>query len=238
MEPRVDPDILQQVRALLVRDLKLPPDRPLPEEMPLFGSDIDLDSLDMLLLVTSLERQFGVRIANRAVGQEVFTSVGSLAQYVQLNRATANSPVAATAATPTDWLSRLPHGPAFRFVSVVNEVRPGELARGCWNLAGSEPFFAAHFPGNPIVPGVLIAEALAQLSGLAGPAADQSPAKLAHVDVRFLQPVAPPASIELLTRFAGAIGSLQNFQVTARVGAADVAQGTIALARQTRDAAP
>jgi 3-hydroxyacyl-[acyl-carrier-protein] dehydratase len=119
----------------------------------------------------------------------------------------------------------------------VAEVRPGESARGSWTLTGSEPFFAAHFPGNPIVPGVLIAEALAQLSGLAGPAGEASAAKLAHVDVRFLQPVAPPAEIQLICRFAGAIGSLQNYQVTARLGSADVAQGTIALVRQNRDPA-
>jgi len=208
----IDPDILSQVRALLIRDLKLPADRQLPEDMPLFGSDIDLDSLDMLLLVTSLERQFGVRIASRTVGQQVFATVGSLARYVQENRST---PIAAapSTATPTDWLAQLPHGPGFRFVSTITEVTPGQSARGVWNLTGNEPFFADHFPNNPIVPGVLLAEALAQLSGLAGPPTSQPGGMLAHIDVRFLAPVRPPAQIELLSSFTGALGSLQNFQV-------------------------
>lgn len=234
MQPTLDPDILQQVRSLLIRDLKLPPDRPLPEEMPLFGSDIDLDSLDMLLLVTSLERQFGVRIANRQVGQAVFASVGSLARHVQEHRTAPTAPTP----PPTDWLSRLPHGPAFRFVSRVAEVQPGQSARGFWTLTGAEPFFVAHFPGNPIVPGVLIAEALAQISGLTGPDDAQGSAKLAHVDVRFLQPVKPPAEIELISRFAGALGPLQNFQVSARTAAGEVAQGSIALARQATEPSP
>jgi len=230
MTPPLDPDILQQIRTILRRDLKLEPEAALPDEMPFFGGEVDLDSLDMLLLVTSIERQFGVHIPNEAVGKEVFQNVSSLARYVQGHRGTAGPP-AKVAVVPVDWLSHLPHGPEFRFVSRVIEVRPGESARGVWALNGTEPFFAGHFPGKPIVPGMLIAEALAQLSGLAGPVGSGAGGKLAQVDVRFEQAVAPPVEIELASRVVRVLGPLQHFDVIAQVGQTILARGSITLHR-------
>jgi len=230
MSGGLDPDIIQQVRILLRRDLKLGADEPLPEDMPFFGGKIDLDSLDMLLLVTSIERQFGVRIANESVGAQVFQSVGALARYIQNNRGKP-SVTPAAAAVQTDWLAYLPHGPEFRFISSVAEVRLGEMARGTWDLTGSEPFFAGHFPGDPIVPGVLIAEALAQISGLAGGPGGARHRKLAQIDIRFEEAAAPPVSIELSANVVGQIGALQKCDVTAQVGSKVLARGSITLHR-------
>lgn len=226
----LDPEILEQTRSILRRDLKLGATDPLPEAMPFFGGDVDLDSLDMLLLVTSIERHFGVRIPNEAVGKEVFQNVGSLARYVQDHRGEA--PVKGVVVVArSDPLAGLPHGKEFRFVSRVTDVRPGESARGVWSLTGTEPFFAGHFPGNPIVPGVLIAEALAQLSGLAGPAGSGPQGKLAQVDIRFEQAVVPPVEIELSSKLSRVMGALQMCEVVAQVGPAVVARGTITLHR-------
>src|SRR4051812_8308730 len=95
MTSRLDPNILEQIRTILRRDLKLGPDAALPEDMPFFGGNVDLDSLDMLLLVTSIERQFGLRIPNEAVGKEVFQNVGSLTRYVQDHAGQSAAPPAA-----------------------------------------------------------------------------------------------------------------------------------------------
>ena len=225
-----DPAILEQIRTILRRDLKLDANAPLPADMPFFGGDVDLDSLDMLLLVTSIERQMGVRIPNEAVGKEVFQNVATLARYVQDHRGPASA-APAVPAQQTDWLARLPHGEGFRFITKVIEVRPGEMARGVWVLGGSEPFFAAHFPGNPIVPGVLIAEALAQLSGLAGAPGSGTEGRLAQVDIRFEQAVSPPVEIELDAKVTRVLGALQMCEVAARVGKMVVASGVIALHR-------
>ncbi len=198
--------------------------------MPFFEADVDLDSLDMLLVLTSIERQFGLRIPNESVGRDVFQNVATLTRYVQEHRgAAASTPIAR--AESIDWLAQLPHQPPFRFISRVIEVQPGTSARGVWQLDGTEAFFAGHFPGRPIVPGVLIAEALAQLSGLAGPTGSGSLGKLAGMDLRFEQALSPPAQITLESTLSGVLGALQNFSVVARIGDLVIARGSIALHR-------
>jgi len=63
-------------------------------------------------------------------------------------------------------LSSLPHGAAFRFVDELTELNPGTSAAAIWKLKGHEEFLSGHFPGAPLMPGVLMIEALAQLGGI------------------------------------------------------------------------
>lgn len=70
--------LIEIIRA----DLKLGPDAVITEQTPLFGGDHDMDSLDALLLVTNIEKRFGIKIPNQDVGPDIFASVGHLARYI------------------------------------------------------------------------------------------------------------------------------------------------------------
>jgi len=97
----------------------------------------------------------------------------------------------------------LPHRAPFLFVDEILEVTPGESARALWRLTGEEPFFEGHFPGYPVVPGVLITEALAQTGALALLTDDRFTGRvvlLGGVDrARFRRQVRPGDTLEMST---------------------------------------
>ena len=62
----------------------------------------------------------------------------------------------------------LPHRYPFLLVDRITELEPGKRVVGIKNVSSNEPFFQGHFPGNPIMPGVLIIEAMAQVAGIMG----------------------------------------------------------------------
>jgi 3-hydroxyacyl-[acyl-carrier-protein] dehydratase len=64
-------------------------------------------------------------------------------------------------------IDKLPHGPEFRFVDTVDEHVPGASIVARYRVRGDESFLAGHFPGNPVLPGVIQLEALAQAGGVA-----------------------------------------------------------------------
>lgn len=140
-------------------------------------------------------------------------------------------------------LKQLPHRPPFLFLSHVLDVSSGDQARAIWEVTGEEPFLAGHFPSQPIVPGVLIGEALAQLAGLVVfdspvPSGASSGtgcrhnaiALLASLDLRFIRPVTPPASISLRVTLTRSLERLHLFDVTAHHEEQCVCRGTLALA--------
>jgi beta-hydroxyacyl-ACP dehydratase FabZ len=93
-------------------------------------------------------------------------------------------------------LKRLPHRYPFLLVDRVLEMEPGKFMRAYKNITFNEPFFQGHFPGRPVMPGVLILEAMAQVGGLLAYHTDQSlRGKLIYfmaIDkVKFRRPVVP-----------------------------------------------
>ena len=153
-----------------------------------------------------------------------------------------------------DILDRLPHRPPFRFITDKIELPGDDTGTALWRISGDESFFEGHFPGTPIVPGVLVGEALAQLSGLivtkrrdssGGSSSDTdnhgspAPGKLAHIDLRFSATVVPPAEIELVSRLERTMGQLWHFEVVAYASEQRVARGTLTLAiAEAPDQAP
>jgi acyl carrier protein len=73
---------IERVKAVLRRDLKLGSDASIPDNMPLAGGVHDLDSLDMLLLLTNIEKEFGVHVTDGSVSRGVFESVATLAAFI------------------------------------------------------------------------------------------------------------------------------------------------------------
>jgi 3-hydroxyacyl-[acyl-carrier-protein] dehydratase len=63
-------------------------------------------------------------------------------------------------------LQLLPHGPEFRFIERIVTLDPGVSGSAEYTVRGDEPFLRGHFPGEPIFPGVLLIEAVAQLAGV------------------------------------------------------------------------
>ena len=99
---------------------------------------------------------------------------------------------------------RLPHRYPFLMVDRVLELEPGKRAVALKNVTINEPHFAGHYPERPIMPGVLILEALAQVGGLAVMAPDEDETSegrvplLAGVDgARFRRPVIPGDQLRL-----------------------------------------
>ncbi len=128
----------------------------------------------------------------------------------------------------------LPHRYPFLLVDKIVEVEPAKKAIGIKNVTINEPFFQGHFPNYPVMPGVLIVEALAQVGGVAILMLDEYKGKIPFftgIDrVRFRGQVRPGDVLQLeveLTRLRGKMG---KGNAVARVGDKVVADGEIMFA--------
>ncbi len=127
-------------------------------------------------------------------------------------------------------LAGLPHGPAFRFVDQLLSLEPGVRASGIYHLRGDEPFLAGHFPGEPILPGVLMVEAIAQLAGIA---AGGGNLRLAGIRLaKILGSVAPGTRLRIEAEITGRLGGLllARGSITAGANAEPLATAQVTLA--------
>lgn len=133
----------------------------------------------------------------------------------------------------------LPHREPFLFVDSVEEYERGKSIRARLFLDPNFGFFRGHFPENPIMPGILSVEALAQACGLlvALDAAESGKSGgkpkifyLASSNVKFKKVVRAGETLELVGHMAKSFGGLSQFSVESLCGGAVAAEGSLVLA--------
>lgn len=120
-------------------------------------------------------------------------------------------------------MAMLPHRYPMLLVDRVEDIVPGVSARGIKAVSINEPFFAGHFPGRPIMPGVLIVEALAQTAGVLAMATlgEEGRGKLVYFmaidNAKFRLPVEPGCLLDLKVSFTQNRGKVSKFEGRAEI---------------------
>jgi 3-hydroxyacyl-[acyl-carrier-protein] dehydratase len=131
-------------------------------------------------------------------------------------------------------LASLPHKAPFVFVREIISCNPGTAAECATTFDRSDPMFRGHFPDNPLVPGVILTEALAQTAGIAaasGHPVDSRPKFLLSAirQMKFFDAVRPEQRIILRAERVGQVDDLWQFGVEALVEGRQVAAGQLVL---------
>ncbi|MGQ0836244.1 MAG: 3-hydroxyacyl-ACP dehydratase FabZ [Gammaproteobacteria bacterium] len=137
-------------------------------------------------------------------------------------------------------LRQLPHRYPFLLVDRVLECEPGKSIRAIKNVTYNEPYFTGHFPYRPVMPGVMIIEALAQTAGIlafrtAGTVPDED-TRFYFVGIdkaRFRKPVEPGDQLVLTAQLERSFKGIWKFSTLARVGSEEVAHAEMMVAPET-----
>jgi 3-hydroxyacyl-[acyl-carrier-protein] dehydratase len=128
----------------------------------------------------------------------------------------------------------LPHRDPFLLIDEVVELEPGERVVARKHVRGDEWWFAGHFPGRPVMPGVLIVEAMAQAGAVAVLSEEVNRGRIAFFggidDVRFKRIVEPGDELELECRLERVRGPIGKGKATAKVDGKLAARGTLTFA--------
>jgi 3-hydroxyacyl-[acyl-carrier-protein] dehydratase len=138
---------------------------------------------------------------------------------------------------PDDILQRLPHAFPFRMIDRILEIEKGKKAIALKNVSIDEPYFLGHFKNDPVMPGILILEAMAQTGGLAFQSSFESGGEgisvLARVEeFRLKRRVIPGDQIIIEAEVLHIFADLAKVKVLARVEGEAVAEGTLVLAKR------
>ena len=128
----------------------------------------------------------------------------------------------------------LPHREPFLLIDEVLELEPGKKVVARKSVRDDEWYLAGHFPGRPVMPGVLIVEAMAQTGAVAVLSEQENRGKLALFagidNVRFKRIVEPGDELELTCELERVRGPIGRGAATARVGGELAARGTLTFA--------
>ena len=135
---------------------------------------------------------------------------------------------------------RLKQRPPFQMIERVSEIVPGESAVGVKCVSINEPWFVGHFPNAPVMPGVLLIEAAAQLCSLVTESDgtdEKSMRVLLKVDgFKFVRPVLPGDTLTVSVKKTRDIGGLFSFDAVIRVGEDIRAKGSLTFTAVAPDA--
>jgi 3-hydroxyacyl-[acyl-carrier-protein] dehydratase len=127
-------------------------------------------------------------------------------------------------------LRYLPQRYPVLMIDRVKECEPGRRIVALKNVSANEPHFQGHFPGRPIMPGVLILEAMAQAAGVLVFSAEPAGSVYYYVGIdnaRFKKPVVPGDQLELEVVLERSLKGIGKFSCVARVAGAVVAEAVI-----------
>jgi 3-hydroxyacyl-[acyl-carrier-protein] dehydratase len=133
-----------------------------------------------------------------------------------------------------DILQVIPHRYPFVLLDRILELEKGKRAVGIKNVTMNEPFFPGHFPGRPVMPGVLILEAMAQVGAVALLSLPENAGKVALFagvdEVRFRRQVIPGDQLRLEVEILKVRGSIGKGRARAYVGENLAAEGELIFA--------
>lgn len=138
-----------------------------------------------------------------------------------------------------DILRILPHRYPFLLIDRVVEIEEGKRIVAIKNVTINEPCFTGHFPGNPIMPGVLIIEMMAQTAGVILLLTEEHKGKLAYLaavdKTRFRKPVLPGDTVILEAHLIKARSTMGWMKTMAKVGENIVCEAELAFAVVARE---